>query len=85
MGAARRMLRLRAMDAVRPRSETEALDTLLRRAALVVRHHLYRRQPLEVADVVARVLQSSERRPGELARYRGHLGQAVAALIHPLR
>lgn len=73
------------MDAARPRSEAEALDTLLRRAAVVVRHHAYHRQPLEVGDVVQRVLGSSERRPGELARYRGHLEEAVAALIHHLR
>ncbi|MCW3031432.1 MAG: hypothetical protein JWM66_1565 [Solirubrobacterales bacterium] len=62
-----------------------AWERLLRRAHIVVEHHRYRGQPIDVRDVVERVLATSPFVGKEVLRYRALLQEAVASLIRGLR
>ena len=68
-----------------PTDDGAVFAQLLRRAALVVRHHRFHQQEVDPSDVVERVLAGSGRDGEPLARWRGPLLEAIAALMHGLR
>ena len=84
LAQARRVLPLEAM-AGEPTDEGAEFARLMRRADAIVRHHRFHQQPIDARDVVDRVLAGSGPDGEPLARWRGPLREAVAALMHGLR